>query len=428
MQLSPSFHRRRWPLFIGVLVCTLVWLAACDRVSQGLLAPPTPSPLAASPSATSPVDPAQTLTPTPIPTLTPYPTVNRPPRRPYPTPRFTPATEVPPPLSGIQISSEVHVLALLGSDQVAPFIGRTQAIMLVFYHPRLAQAAVLSLPPDLFVYIPGETMQRLSTAFALGGFERFADTVEYNFGVRPDQYLLVNTDTLAAFVDDLGGLQVTLLESYPDQCGGIPAGPQELSGDLVRCYVSFRYETDELGRMLRQQEILQHLFERMTRGGMLVRVPGLYNAYRPRVQTNLTADDATGAVPLLLRVADPGHLGFFQLAYDGYREWRLPGALHPIVFLPDYNHVRGEVQAAIDFVSVPAPFSDTVLTLAAELTVSPTPTITRTPTATGTITPTVPFSPTPTETATPTLTPTPPTLTPEGYPVDEPTTTLPAYP
>ncbi|HZW04786.1 MAG TPA: LCP family protein [Anaerolineaceae bacterium] len=422
MHSDPFRHgRRRWPLLTGALVCALLWLAACNMPGQ----PPANPPAAAAspvPSVTRPTGPTPSATPSLIPTLTPYPTVHRPPRRPYPTPRFTPATPVPAPVSGIQIPSEVHVLALLGSDQAAPFVGRTEAVMLVFYHPRLAQAAVLSLPPDLFVYIPGETMQRLSTAFALGGFDRFAETIEFNFGVRPDQYLLVNTDTLASFVDDIGGVQVTLLVSYPDQCGGLPAGERDLSGEMAVCYLSFRYETDELARMVRQQEVLHKLFERMTHGGGLVRVPGLYNAYRGDVQTNLSASDAAGAVPLLLRVADPGHLGFFQLAYDGYREWRLPGALGPVVFLPDPDHVRSLVQAAVDFASVPAPFSETVLTLEAELTISPTPTITRTPTPTATVTPTVPFSPTPSpsETATVTLTPAPPTAT--------LTATLPGYP
>ena len=44
-------------------------------------------------------------------------------------------------------------------------------------------ASVISIPPDLFVYIPGYTMQRINTAYPVGGISLVKDTLEYNLGI-----------------------------------------------------------------------------------------------------------------------------------------------------------------------------------------------------------------------------------------------------
>lgn len=395
------------------LVAGLI-LAGC----AALVAAPTPT---LTPPTLSPA-PTSSPTITRVPTLTPYPTVARQPARPWPTPRFTPVTAVPEALNGIQISPEVRLLVLMGSDQPAPFAGRSESIMLVFYHPRLVKAAVLSIPPDLLVNIPGYTMQRLSSAYSVGGFDGLADTIQFNFGVRPQEFLLVNSDAFAGFIEQLGGLQVTLLRDYPEACNGIPAGLVDLSPEQVRCYVSFRLRNNELDRMLRQQEILQQLFQRVVGGGDVVRVPGWYNAYRNHVQTNLSAGDVTGAIPLLLRLADPGRIGYFTLSGEALRSWNLPTTLGPMVFLPVEAGVRSKIQEVVDYVSQPAPFTDTVLTLEYMLTVSPTASMTPIPSSTPTETPAPTGTPVPSETPTPTDTLTP-SLTPSetGYVTRTPT-------
>src|SRR5690606_15393329 len=84
-------------------------------------------------------------------------------------PRLTPATPIPPPLTGLVVPEEVRVLVVAGLDRPLPYTGRTDAIALVIYHPRLARASLVSVPPDLFGYIPGYTMQRLYIAYAVGG-------------------------------------------------------------------------------------------------------------------------------------------------------------------------------------------------------------------------------------------------------------------
>ncbi len=379
--------------------------------------------------------PDRTMTPSatasPLPSSSPSPTVTLPgfrtPRAVFPTPRLTPITPIPPPLSQIRLPSEVRTLALVGLDYATPFSGRGDAVALVFYHPRLGRASVLSLPPDLFVYIPGYTMQRLNTAYAVGGVRMLADTLEYNFGVRPDDYGIVRLEAFVYFIDDLGGLEVTVAEKMPEICNDIPPGRHLLDGDQVMCYLRYRVGQDEESRNLRQQEVLRLIVQRMVSGGTLARLPELYQNYRNSVESSLTLPDLQEFVPFALRLGDASHLGFFRLGRDALQTWEIPQPLPAVVFLPNAERVADQVQAAIDFVLTPEPNTDRLLTLEYELTISPTPTATRTPTLTPTITPTPIFTPTLTPTIT--LTPTPTgSITPTGSLTVSPTVSQTATP
>ena len=50
----------------------------------------------------------------------------------YPTPLMTSVTEVPPYMTGIDKPDDVKVLVLLRTDKDTPYVGRTDAVMLVF--------------------------------------------------------------------------------------------------------------------------------------------------------------------------------------------------------------------------------------------------------------------------------------------------------
>lgn len=375
----------------SILLFGVLLLAAC--------AAPTPAPTVPLPTA------SPTTSPTPQPTSTPIPLI-RTQRSLYPTPRLTPVIAIPAPLEGVELPVEARVMALIGVDKSSPFPGRSDALVLAIYHPRLGRVSLLSVPPDLFGYVPGYTMQRINTAWPVGGFRMLADTLEYNLGVRPDDYVLVHLDDFVYFIDDLGGLEVTVSEPLPAVCGDIPQGSSVLNGDQVMCYLRFRNGPDELGRNLRQQEILRLVIQRMARGGSLVRLIDLHTAYRHSVESNLQLDTLLDMVPYFLRLGDADHMGFFQLSGAALLPWQYPDRLNPQVFLPQADAVRAQVQDAIDFVLTPAVSSDLVITLQFELTISPTPTVTLTPSATPTNTATLPPTSSPTVTTTGSPTPT----------------------
>lgn len=396
--------RKGWMLpLLGVWV---VLLGSCSQRLQTF----TPMPV---------VTPSATPSPIPMPTLenTREVVVGRQPKVDYPTPKIAPATAIPAAVKGLTIPDEVRLIVLLGSDHDAPFVSRTNAIMLAFYHPRLAKVALLSIPPEMFVYIPGYTMQRINVAFAIGGFEMLSDTLEYNFGVRPDEYVLVHQDDFAWFVDELKGLDVDVFRNYYDNCGGIPAGSVHLSGIDVFCFLSFREGADIRDQAVRQQQIVFQLFQSMARGGKLIELSELYYTYRNTVLTNLSLPLLLEFVPLGIRLGQPDRFGFFQFVIGDFIPWQLPGEVSPTVLLPRPERILKLVQEALDFTTIVVQSSDLIMTLEYEMTISPTPTSTFTPSLTTTLT----ITPTVTPTLyTATITPGGPTLTPSstqnGYP------------
>ncbi|MFZ3079051.1 MAG: LCP family protein, partial [Bellilinea sp.] len=351
-------------------------------------------------------------TQSPVPSATPI--AVRTARSIYPTAQLTPIRATQPPLAGIELPSDVKTLLLIGTDSLTPFPGRSDAIVLVFYYPRLGRVSFLSIPPDTFLNIPGYTMQRLNVAYAVGGFNMLADALEYNFGVRPDDYALFHLDDFVYFIDDIGGLELTVVERMPSICSDIQPGRALLNGDQVMCYLRYRDKMNELNRNLRQQEVLRLVIQRMVHGGTLARLPDLFALYSESVETSLTLPKILSFIPFMLRLGDANHVGYFQVKKPALITWQIPDGLKPTVFLLDQTSLVKQVQAAIDFVLIPEPNSELIVTLEYELTVSPTPTvtgtatatptITETPTATTSFTPTVSATVTPSRTVTGTIT------------------------
>lgn len=359
----------------------------------------------------------------------------------FPPPSIDPATPIPPPLKDLIIADEVLVWVLLGSDTEPPFIGRTKAIHLLFFHPRFSKASLVSIPGDLYVYIPGYTMQRLSTAYALGGIETLRQTLTYNFGVRPSRFVLAHPGDFQWLVDDINSIDVTVFYPIPHACGGIRAGLVRMDGALALCYASYRDGIDEVDRMRRQQQLLRLIFRKLTRDGNLIQLPTLYASYEGWIKTDLSLGELMGFIPLALRLADPDRINYYMIGWDQISLWEVTDYSQAQVFLPDQAGVRIVLQQAVDGIMTPEPLTNQVQTLEAQLTAANQGTISPTETPIPTFTPIL------TRTATPTLTttsgatttqgissPTPSITTTSGATITEsvssptPTLTPPGYP
>ncbi len=313
-------------------------------------------------------------------------------------PSLISATTIPNPASRMTLPEGVLTWLLLGSDQEPPFFGRTNAIHLLFINPRLAKASVISIPSDLFVYIPGYSMQRLNAAYALGGISLVRDTLAYNFGVRPERFVLAHPGDFSWLVDDVGGIEVSVLFPMPEACDIIPAGPQWMDGEKALCYVSYQSGMDEMDRMRRQQQVMRLIFMEMVKSGNLVRLPQLYASYQGWIDTDLDLAELVNFIPLALRLGDPQRISYFMIGWDAVSLWDLPDHTQVQVFLPKQEVITKLFQTALDSVLAPAPLAEIVLTYEAQLTFAVALTQTAMPTAT----------PLPTDTPTPvTQTPTP---------------------
>ena len=136
---------------------------------------------------------------------------------------------------------------------------RTDTIMLVYVPPG-GRPALISIPRDSYVPIPGKGKNKINAAYAFGGPELLVQTVEANTGLRVDSYVEIGFGGFVNIIDALGGIEMCLPKAIKDRDSHIdlPKGCQNLDGTTALGYVRMRKADPrgDLGRVERQREML----------------------------------------------------------------------------------------------------------------------------------------------------------------------------
>ncbi len=202
-------------------------------------------------------------------------------------------------------------IMVLGSDYRPNAGHRTDVIMLVSVNTVKQQVSVISFPRDLYVPIPGWTTQRINTAEPHGGFSLLADTMEQNFGVRPDYDILADFSEFKGIIDSLGGVDVYVGSNLVDRCDlpvqkdgkcSFASGSHHMDGTTALWYIRSRHTSSDLDRLRREQEVLMGIFVRLMSAGAVEHLPQLFKQYQSSVKTNLTVQAIVPLLPTAVKV------------------------------------------------------------------------------------------------------------------------------
>jgi polyisoprenyl-teichoic acid--peptidoglycan teichoic acid transferase len=178
-------------------------------------------------------------------------------------------------------------VVLLGSDARADEVSRSDTIVVT-----KAGGGMLAVPRDTLVDIPGVGKDKINAAYADGGPELTAETLEGLTGLRINDYVVVNFGGVEEIVDAMGG--ITLEVDNPIRVGidgrrvSIPAGTQELNGLEALAFVRYRGgPTADIGRIGRQQKFLRELAQQSTSPANLPRLPTTAAATWRNIDTNM---------------------------------------------------------------------------------------------------------------------------------------------
>lgn len=242
-------------------------------------------------------------------------------------------------------------LLLLGSDQ-RPYEGgfRTDTIILVSLDPASGSASLVSFPRDLYVNIPGWTQQRINTAMGYGGFPLLASTLEYNFGVRPEHYVMVNFWAFVDTIDSLGGIDVNAAQTLTDHRDGhgyytVQAGLNHMDGETALWYARSRYSTSDFDRGRRQQEVILALFDRLISLNAIEQAPELYDIYVQNVTTDLDWQDIAPLLPLAAKLHDASRIRQYFIGPGQVTSWTTPGGAQ--VLLPNQAAIQAVLWQAM---------------------------------------------------------------------------------
>lgn len=247
----------------------------------------------------------------------------------------------------------------IGSDRRTTTT-RTDTLILANYQPQYRTVTLISVPRDLYVYIPGWTMQRINAAYQhgegnpalypAGGMELLKETILYNLGIQVDYAALVGFDGFVNIVDALGGVDVPVACAYTDWHIINPAADPEdednwalytvgpgleyMDGDLALWYARARLKSSDFDRGRRQQELLRALYGEALRFNTLARLPQLYQEFRNAVVTDVSLDDL-----LPLAQAAPGigaaQVRSYYINGDMVQGWRTPQNAAVLLPRPD---------------------------------------------------------------------------------------------
>lgn len=334
----------------------------------------TRRPTATAPSydSTPGPTPTPTLSPTPGPSPTATATL---PANPTlgastPDPFATPSTAIPDAVAEVELDSQYTNIMLLGRDTSRverPTDYRTDVIIIVGIDRENQVVTMLSVPRDLYVYIPGWTMNRINTAagygdrsgYPGGGPALLAQTILYNLGIPIHYWARVDFDGFEAVVDTLGGIDVPVtcaLEDWrlispeldkqnPDNWEQfyLDTGVHTMDGDLALWYARSRRSTNDFDRSRRQHRVLRAMFSAGLSLNAVSRIPELYDQYTTYVDTNVTLGDALSFAPLATQIRDYDIKSRF-IGSDQVQSWRTPQGAS--VLLPDPDAIAALVAEA----------------------------------------------------------------------------------
>lgn len=137
---------------------------------------------------------------------------------------------------------------------------RTDSIIVVHVPSGGGKPALISLPRDSYVPIPGHGHNKINAAYSLGGPTLLVKTIEQVTNLRIDGYVEIGFGGFAAVVDSLGGVDICVARAMNDRHAGInlKAGCQTLDGPNALGYVRARYSDPlgDIGRAKRQRQFL----------------------------------------------------------------------------------------------------------------------------------------------------------------------------
>lgn len=200
---------------------------------------------------------------------------------------------------------------------------RSDTMILMTVYPAGPRIALLCIPRDLYVEIPGYGTNRINTAHFWGENELAengpvlaARTVAQNLHVAVHHHVRVDFYGFRAIVDAVGGIDVVVEraivdDGYPTEDYGtmrieIPAGPQHMDGETALRYARSRHGASDLDRAKRQQQILTALASRLLEPDVWPRLPAVIQVVMENVETDMTVQDMLLLAPTLLSVGPDG--------------------------------------------------------------------------------------------------------------------------
>lgn len=176
--------------------------------------------------------------------------------------------------SSLMQSPMVQNILLIGVDRRNPDdSSRSDTMLLVSVNSATRKIKLTSFMRDSYVYIPEmKTNAKLNAACTRGGAQTVMDTIEYNFNIRIDHYMMVDFTMFEDIIDGLGGVNVEVTEKEAVYMRDIVHLQRVVSGESVHLngnealwYCRIRKLDSDFMRTGRQRKVMTALINKCKR-------------------------------------------------------------------------------------------------------------------------------------------------------------------
>ena len=148
---------------------------------------------------------------------------------------------------------------------------------------------------DSYVYIPSKGYNtKLNAAFNYGGAQLLMDTIEYNFGVDIDDYVMVNYDVFIDLVNLLGGITINdvtekearYMQNQVNRPNFKEGTNKNVDGRTAMWYCRIRYVDNDFGRTQRQRKVITAIISKATKTNPF-KLVDVVKQVLPHISTNI---------------------------------------------------------------------------------------------------------------------------------------------
>ena len=216
---------------------------------------------------------------------------------------------------GMLVAKDKSTVMIMGVDERADDVGRSDTLMIATLDPDKNQAALLSVPRDTRVKIKGHGFDKINAAYAYGGRKLTQETIESLLNTHIDHYIKINVHGFTKIIDALGGIDIDVekrmyYEDPWDDDGGLyidlQPGMQHMDGKTAITYVRYRDEEGDIGRIKRQQNFMKAVMDKLVSPTIIPKLPAIVSAVSDSVETDMSVSEILSFLGTLQDAKDNG--------------------------------------------------------------------------------------------------------------------------
>ena len=202
------------------------------------------------------------------------------------------------------ITCGIYNILLIGTDKEDNGHSRSDSMILISIDNNSDSIKMISFLRDMWVDIPDNGSGRLNSAFSIGGPQLLIDTLESNFDIQIDNYVLIDFEMFKKLIDELGGITVEISEKEAKFINRttkatVNPGENNLNGYEALVYCRIRKLDSDFMRTQRQRKVISAIIDKIKNQSIITTASTGINIL-PLITTDISPAKMTIKTPVLI--------------------------------------------------------------------------------------------------------------------------------